>query len=719
MKNNSILVLGVIFGFLFQISCNKSKLSKNRDWPVYLGDKSNSHYSPLSQIDTSNVKQLEKAWIYHTGDADTISNSQMECNPIMVNGTLYGTSPKLKLFAIDAATGEQKWIFDPFSDTSKTSVQINVNRGVTYWSAGDDSRIFYAAGSFLYCINAETGIPITSFGDKGKVSLHDGLGRDVDRLYVASTSPGIIYKNILIVGTRVAETNPAAPGDVRAYDVHTGKMKWVFHTIPRPGEKGNESWEDSNAWKYTGGVNCWAGMAIDENKGILYVPLGSATYDFYGGLRKGKNLFSDCLVALDASSGELLWYFQTVHHDLWDRDLPAPPNLVTIEHGGKKINAVVQITKTGFVFVFDRKNGHPVFPIHEMAVPDSPALSGEEPWPTQPVPELPKPFTSQRLTTANINDLVPDLSQKKVRAQLERLEPAVNMFLPPSERGTVIFPGFDGGGEWGGAAFDPQSGLLYVNANQVPWSLTMVKKASENQGWQQTLGAHGRDVYLQNCMACHGKEREGSGNYPSLVHLERKYSKDQVLDIINNGRRMMPAFKHISNDEKEALISYLLDLKDKKQQFVGNRNDSTTLLMPYTMTGYKKIRTPEGYPANKPPWGTLTAVNLNSGEQVWQIPLGEYPELTRKGIPITGTENYGGPVVTAGGLLIIAATPDKKIRIFNKRNGKLLWESLLPAAGFATPATYMLNGKQYIVIACGGGKLDAASGDAYVAFALP
>lgn len=721
LKNLFVLVI-ISIGIESLTGCtnNQQYLTNKNNWPVYQGNKSSSHYSLLKQIDTGNVKQLKIAWIYHTGDADTATQSEIECNPIEIDGILYGTSPELKLFALDAATGKPKWVFDPFANIRLTHVQINFNRSVTYWAKGNDKRIFYAAGSCLYAVDAQTGKLVPSFGDAGKVNLHDGLGPDVGKLYVTATSPGIIYKNLLIMGTRVAETNPAAPGDIRAYDVITGKIKWVFHTIPHPGEVGYNTWEDPNAWKHTGGANCWAGMSLDEKRGIVYVPTGSATFDFYGGLRKGKDLFSNCLIALNASNGKLIWYYQTIHHDLWDRDLPSPPNLVTINHDGEKADVVAQVTKTGYVFVFDRVSGKPLFPIKEEPVPDTPALPGEQPWPTQPIPQIPKPFMEQHFTMNDINNLVPDPSQAIVRKELSLLQPENNMFEPPSERGTVIFPGFDGGAEWGGASFDPTTGLLYINANQVPWSLTMEKNNSTKAISGQTIAGRGRVVYMGNCVACHGGNRKGGGGYPSLVDLNKVLSENQVLNIVSNGRGMMPAFTQIPEDDKQALVSFLLDLENGHQPFVSkSKPDESQKLMPYMMTGYKKIRTPEGYPANKPPWGTLTAINLNTGKTIWQIPLGEYPELIKKGFPVTGTENYGGAVVTAGGLLMIAATSDNKIRAFNKRTGQLLWEAKLPASGFATPSTYEVNGKQYVAIACGGGKLDTPSGDAYVAFALP
>jgi quinoprotein glucose dehydrogenase len=719
-----LLVLGFIC--LTFSRCKNNSETSHKDWPVYLGDKASSHYSMLDQINKDNVDQLKVAWQYHTGDADSSGHSQIECNPIEIHGVLYGTSPRLKLFALDAATGKQKWVFDPFSGVSKEQVRINVNRGVTYWSdaAGKQARIFYVAGSDLYAVNALTGKLITDFGDQGKIDLHDGLDRKVKDLYVTATTPGIIYKDLLIMGTRVSESNPAAPGHIRAYDVHTGKRRWIFHTIPQPGEDGYETWQDKDAWKYTGGANCWAGMSLDEKRGVVYVPTGSATFDFYGGFRKGKDLFADCILALDAATGKLLWHYQTIHHDLWDRDPPASPNLVTLHHDGKKIDALAQITKTGFVFVLDRETGKPIFPVKEVPVPDTPALSGEMPWPTQPVPVLPKPFVRQHFTDSGINHLVPASAQAIIRKRLAQLGNG-NMFLPPSEKGSIIFPGFDGGGEWGGAAFDPATGFLYVNANQIPWILTMVRAPAEKKLPEQTVAGHGKRVYLGHCMACHGKDRKGGGDYPSLRHIGSKYTRAQLLEIINNGRRMMPAFAQLPAQDKKSVVAYLLHLKEGKMAYQDSAGEETAThdeqppFMPYMMTGYHKFRTEEGYPANKPPWGTLTAIDLNTGETKWQIPLGEYKALVKRGIPITGTENYGGPVVTAGGLVFIAATLDGKVRAFDKTSGKLLWEAPLPAAGYATPATYEVNGKQYLVIACGGGKLDTPSGDSYVAFALP
>ncbi len=698
--------------------------SDHSRWEVRGGSESSIRYSSLDQIDTSNVNELEKAWTYHTGDADTAKNSQIQSNAIIIDETLYATSASLKVFAIDAATGKEQWVFNPFPDSADIVHWLNVNRGVIYWENGEDQRILFTAGPALYALDTKDGSPIKSFGDEGQASLKQGLGERSEDLHVSATSPGIIYNDLIIIGSRVSEGSDAAPGDIRAFDVRTGELAWTFHTIPRPDEFGYDTWDDPDAWKHTGGANSWAGMALDKEQGIVYVPTGSAVPDFYGGNRKGKNLFANTLLALDASTGERIWHYQTVHHDLWDRDLPSPPSLVTVNHEGRQVDAVAQTTKTGFVFLFDRETGEPLFPIKEQSVPSNSNLDGEEPWPTQPMPVKPKPFLRQKMDSTDINPFVSREVQNKLKKQFASLN-SDHMFEPPSLRGTLMFPGFDGGAEWGGSAFDPETGILYVNSNEVPWIMMMVPTTSQrdtvSDDQQKIPFATGRQAYLTNCMACHGQSRQGGGNNPSLINVEDQYTPDEILALINNGRRMMPGFNHLPESEKKAIVNYLLEERhydisketDKKE--VTDDGDS----IPYAMTGYQKFRTPEGYPANSPPWGTLNAINLNTGDYEWRIPLGEYPALNKKGIPPTGTENYGGPVVTAGGLVFIAATLDEKIRAFNKRTGELLWEADLPAAGFATPSVYEIDGKQFVVIACGGGKLGATSGDEYVAFALP
>ncbi|MCC5932322.1 MAG: PQQ-binding-like beta-propeller repeat protein [Cyclobacteriaceae bacterium] len=705
-----LFVNSMIAGLLF--SCTDKAgfiVESGNDWPVYLGGKNSAQYSPLKQINRENVHQLKSVWEFKTGDFEP-NRTQIQCNPIIIDGILYGTSPKLKAFALNAATGELIWEYDPKANIS--NLGMNVNRGLAYWSSGKDRRILYTAGSNLICLNADNGVPVESFGHRGIASLKAGLGRRSEDLYVVSTSPGIVFKDLLIIGTRVSENADAAPGYIRAYNIKTGKVAWVFYTIPRPGEYGYDTWP-KYAYKNSGGVNAWAGLSLDEKRGIVFVPTGSASFDFWGGDRLGKNLFANCIIALDAKTGKRIWHYQTVRHDLWDRDLPAPPNLVTIEHEGKMVDAIAQITKSGFVFLFERTTGKPLFPIEEIEVPAS-DLEGEEAWPTQPIPVKPPPFARQKFTMEEVTD-ISQSAHDYVAGILSNVRTG-NRFIPPSTQGTVIFPGFDGGGEWGGAAFDPDNKWLYVNANEMPWILTMVKTQAE-KGEKLNPGA---SLYLANCAMCHGPDRKGdpTGTYPSLLGVEKKYSYLQLMEILNNGRGFMPGYQQFSEEKKEALINFISDAEHGTTDEHSTGIESNLKALPYTHTGYYRFFDPEGYPAVKPPWGTLSAIDIGKGEIVWQVPLGEFKELTERGIPKTGTENYGGPVVTAGGLIFIGATKDEYFRVFDKLTGDELWKYKLPAGGYATPAVYAIDGKQYVVIAAGGGKMGTKSGDSYIAFAL-
>ncbi|MBT1711985.1 PQQ-binding-like beta-propeller repeat protein [Fulvivirgaceae bacterium PWU5] len=704
------------------LACGKKGDDAFSGWSIVGGNPSGNKYSSLAQIDTSNVTQLQVAWEYHAGDADTAAHSQIQCNPIIVDGVLFGTSPKLKLFAVDAATGQEKWAFIPFDTIEGDKAghfNLNNNRGVTYWSDGkDDKRIFYTVGPFLHAVNATTGKLITSFGQDGKVDLHTGLGEAFEDLFITHTSAPSVYKDLLLTGTRVSEAMDAAPGHIRAFDVRTGEMKWIFHTIPQPGEPGHETWDDPEAYTLTGGGNNWMGMTIDPTRGIAYVPTGSASMDFYGGKRTGSNLYTDCLLALDANTGKRLWHFQYIHHNTWDWDPSSYPVLLTVNHGGKKIDAVAQTTKTGFVFVFDRETGKPLFDVVETPVDTATQLAGEKLWPTQPIPQKPAPFVRQTFTEKEINPYLSQVDQQAIRDQLKYLHTG-KLFTPQSKDGTIIFPGFDGGAEWGGPAVDPTTGILYVNANEMPWILEMWD--AEESEELENYGTAGIRLYKQHCMACHGANRQGGGNYPSLLEVSKKYTPATLVEFVNAGRRMMPGFQHLSTEEKNAIATFLLDLKDdqKKKYERQLSPEEKFRKLPYNISGYNKFVTKEGLPAIAPPWGTLTAIDLNTGEHLWKKVLGEDEKMKAMGAETTGTENYGGPVVTQGGLLFIGATKDGKFRAFNKRTGDLLWETKLPAAGFATPATYSVNGKQYIVIACGGGKLGTTSADSYIAFALP
>ncbi|HJQ27458.1 MAG TPA: PQQ-binding-like beta-propeller repeat protein [Blastocatellia bacterium] len=684
----------------------QNSVKTDSEWRTHGGNPAHTQYSPLKQINPANVSRLKVAWVYHTGDARADNRSQIQCNPIIVDGVLYATSPEIKVFALDAATGKELWTFDPFKAGAQAS-SLGANRGVTYWQSGNDRRILVCAGERLYALDARTGQPIPSFGKLGSVDLTEGLGRDIKGLFVLSNTPGAIYKDLLILGTRVNEgPGPAAPGHIRAYDVRTGKIRWIFHTIPWPGEYGYDTWP-KDAWQRIGGANAWSGISVDTRRGIVFLPTGSAAFDFYGGNRKGANLFADCLLALDAATGRRLWHYQFVHHDLWDRDLPAAPVLVTLRRNGRLIDAVAQTTKQGYVFVFERSTGKPLFPITERPVPPS-DLDGEAASPTQPLPVKPPPYARQTFTEADATDISPE-ARDAVLSRLRKTRTG-RQFIPPSREGTIIFPGFDGGAEWGGAAFDPTSGRLYVNANEMAWILTMVEMAPRTPG---------ETVYRRNCASCHGIDRRGATqqNAPALINLAGRLPREQALRIIEHGRGWMPSFGYLADDQKRDLLRYLYD--EEAADVAAKTKPGEASDVPYTITGYNRFLDPQGYPAVKPPWGTLTAIDLNRGEIGWQIPLGEFAELTKRGIPITGTENYGGPIVTAGGLIFIGATKDEKFRAFDKRTGKLLWETQLPAGGYATPSTYEVNGKQYVVIACGGGKMGTKSGDAYVAFALP
>ncbi len=710
----------VIWSCIGIFGCS-SKQDPYTIWETYQGDPGSNQYSSLGQINKGNVDQLKVAWVYQTGDS-LGQQSQIQCNPIIVDDILYATSPAIKLIALHAATGELLWEFDPALDFSP-----HVNRGVTYWESGSDKRILFTAGSLLFAIDAITGKPVVSFGTAGVTSLKAGLGPRAADLFVISTSPGVIYKDLYIIGTRVSENADAAPGYIRAFNARTGAVEWVFHTIPKPGEYGYETWPE-DAYGKIGGANAWAGISLDVERGVVYAPTGSASFDFWGGNRTGSNLFANCIIAIDAETGQRLWHYQTVHHDLWDRDLPAPPNLVTVTHNGIKIDAVAQVTKSGYVFLLDRDTGKPLFPVEERPVKKS-DLKGEKAWPTQPFPLKPPPFARQHFSEDEITDISPE-AHEYVKTIWTRTKTG-EQFIPPSTQGTMYFPGFDGGAEWGGASYDSNAGILYVNANEMPWIQHMVELEldMEDQSEPKTIKDAGEKVYKTNCAICHGQTRQGNtaGTYPPLLKLEKRLPREITMNIIEKGKGFMPSFNQFSKEKKNALLAFLYDETVQIDQ--GNNVNQNWLdalskelrefAIPYSHTGYNRFFDQEGYPAVKPPWGTLNAIDLNKGEILWQVPLGEFEELTKRGIPKTGTENYGGPVATAGGLIFIAASKDEYIRAFDKETGMELWKHKLPAGGYATPSVFEVNDQQYVVIACGGGKMGTKPGDYYIAFSLP
>ena len=697
----------LLFAFLV-LGCESQKKEptskkKYTTWSSYLGDPGRSHYATLSQITPENVSRLKMVWSYKSSDF-----GQMQMSPIVVDSILYGVTAALRVVALHAATGAEIW---KFGDSVK--VWHSTSRGVSYWENEGDKRIFFTRGSDLYALNALTGKPISSFGDNGKIDLRSGMPESAQQKFVISNTPGTVYKNLIIMPLRLSEGAGAAPGNVMAFNVISGKVEWVFRTIPYPGEEGYETWKDSTAYKSTvvGAANNWAGMALDEEEGILFVPTGSAAPDFYGGKRLGSNLYANCLLALDVNTGKRLWHFQFTHHDIWDRDPPAPPNLLMVERDGKKIAAVAQVTKQGYVFVFDRKTGEPLFDIEEIAVPPS-SLKGEEAWPTQPLPLKPKPFARQsnKLTQDDISPYAKN--RDSLLAVFKTFDKRI--YAPPGLQDVLLLPGYDGAAEWGGASADPEEGILYVNSNEIAWILKMGVTKDNYTGLPL-----GQGVYNTYCVSCHQVDRKGAktSGFPSLVDLKLRKEKDEVKNIISQGRGMMTGFPQIPATEMEALLRFLFD-EEIQHTIVEGTKKMDEDQIPYEHLGYTKFLDSNGLPAISPPWGTMHAIDLNSGEYIWSIPFGETPELLEKGIKGTGTENYGGAVITENGLLFIGATRDGFFRAFDKRTGKVLWEYKLPAAAFATPAMYEFNGKQYIAIACGGEKLDTKKGNQIVAFAL-
>lgn len=779
--------------FLALVTAPVASGQKNVSWPTYNGGRDGDHYSRLRQINRANVHRLKVAWSFDTGEA-----GGLEDNPLIVGNTLYAYTPTQKVIALDAATGRLKWKFDSGIEATQPT------RGMSYWtgtgkSGGKESRLFAGVMNFLYCLDPATGKPIASFGEQGRIDLRKGLREPWERQSIALTTPGILWKDMIIVGGRNPEAHPAPPGDVRAFDVHTGALRWVFHTIPRPGEAGYETWP-AGAWKNAGAANNWAGMALDESRGILYVPTGSAVMDFYGGDRIGDDLYADTLLALDASTGKRIWDFQEVHHDLWDRDLPAPPALFTVVRDGKTIPAVAQTTKQGYLYLFNRLTGEPLFPIHEHAYPPS-NVPGEQAAKTQPMPDWPEPFARQRLTEDMLTTRTPAAHAWALKTFREfRSE---GQFVPFSVgKQTVVFPGFDGGAEWGGPAIDPVRKILYVNSNEMAWTgglmaagqagspgervyrsqcaichgidragsppafpslvgvVAKLGEAKVRQTVRQGTGrmpsfpnvddeglaslisflrtapvasdkkemaaapetaasvdAQGYAVYQERCAICHGDHREGiPPSFPMLIGLGSRFSAAQTVDLIHKGKGRMPPMPGLEGAELESLLRYLgVSAKAEQSEEAGNAQRE------YIFTGYRKFLAPDGYPAFAPPWGTLSAIDLTTGKYLWKINLGEYPELAKQGLTNTGSENYGGPIVTAGGLVFIAATVhDHSIRAFDAETGKLLWRADLPYAGVATPSTYMIDGRQYVVIAASNMRTpEKPQGGVYVAFALP
>jgi quinoprotein glucose dehydrogenase len=725
-----------------------SRRAAGADWPTYLGDPARTHYSPLTQITPDNVSRLEVAWTFETGD-----RGEFQANNLVVDGVLFTATPTRKVIAIDAATGKERWRWDPAS--VRPGAGGARQRGLVYWESdsGGERRLFTGVGNYLYALDPASGALIPGFGEGG--SLHLGAGTATatgSPVNISLNTPGLVYRDVYIVSG-----NTNGPGSVRAYDVRTGQLRWIFHLIPRPGDLGAETWPGGVPTE--GGASNWAGAALDEARGIVYVPTESALPDFWGGDRHGANLFANSLVALDANTGRRLWHYQIVHHDLLDKDLPTPPVLLTVTHNGRRVDAVAQGTKHGLLFVFDRVTGEPLWPIHERPVPQT-TLAGEQTWPTQPVPEKPAPLMRQLYTEAEASTVSP--AARAMTLERIRRVGSSGAFPAPTLNETIIFPGFDGGMEWGGAAADPE-GIYYVNVNEMPWFYQMLPTRRPD-GSTVSLGER---TYLTQCASCHGLDRTGdaSSGFPPLVGLAERQTVARSLEIVEKGGGgRMPPMGDLPEGQRRAVVDFLHGVEQAAQAYQGGRGGAAGRQgaaaattgpgragaaqppgragappaaeaaprgrgaaggrggrgggPPYAFVGFRRWLDAEGYPAIRPPWGTLNAVDLNTGEIKWQVPLGEYAELTARGIPPTGTENYGGPVVTASGLIFIGATADETIRAFDKRNGRVLWQAKLPFGGNATPSTYMVDGRQYVVISAGGGKSNRPAGGSIVAFRL-
>lgn len=681
----------LIFSLLFVLSGCVSKQSKNvseANWQAANGNDYISRYSALDQIKKKNVKELEVAWAHNTGEVGNV-----QCNPLIIDGVVYLTTVNQNLLALDGASGNVIWKFEPAREGEGFSSK---NRGLAYWTNQKEERLYFTSGGYLNCVDLKTGEAVTSFGDEGRINLNEGINIPKKNMGITSPAAPVIYKNLVIIGA-MSWTSPA---NVSAFDVNTGERKWIFNTIPQPNEFGYETWGDPDSWKNGAGVNVWGGLSLDPENGLVFFGTGQPKNDFYRPNNMGSQLYGNSVVALKAENGKRVWHYQTIHRDLWDLDLPYPPLLTDLKINEKTVPAAIQLTKTGNIFIFNRINGEILSEVTEEQVPKT-ELKNAWSSPTQPKVLWPEPFSRQIVKREDLTNLTPAKhdSALKIFNQVD-----TGWYTPPNEKG-ILYYGIHGGAEWSGAAIDPFENILYVNSNELAWLIQM-KKIVENEPIGKKLyGSYG-------CINCHGPNREGGLNdAPALKNLDSLYTLKSLSAMISTGKGTMPGFALEQSDMK-ALSEYLLNDQTSFDESAGFKG--------YQSMGYNKFLDDEGYPATRPPWGTLNAIDLEKGEILWKVPLGEYEELNQKGIPTTGTENFGGCVVTAGGLVFIASTRDEKIRAFDKDTGDELWEYKLPFGGYATPSIYEVDGKQYLVIiATGGGKLGTQTGDAVVAFTLP
>jgi quinoprotein glucose dehydrogenase len=720
------MLMGLYLGCLALGSRSISFAQNYTKWSEYGGGAESSQYSSLREINRTNVSQLQIAWIFPSGD-----DNRYFFNPIEVHGLTYVLAQNNSIVALNAETGKIVWVHraDPQTD-------IITDRGINYWESRDgrDRRLLFSSNHFLRAIDARTGKTILSFGARGRVDLKEGLGRDPSTLsLVQSTTPGRVFGNLLILGSATNQGYGSAPGDIRAFDVRSGRLAWVFHTIPHPGEFGYDTWP-KDAWKRVGGANCWGEISVDEKRGIVYVPTASPKYNFYGADRHGANLFGDCLLALDARTGKLLWYFQMVHHDIWDYDNAAAPKLVTVWHDGRRVDAVAQVAKTGFVWVFDRVSGKPLWPVEERPEPPS-DVPGEETWPTQPFPTKPPPFARQAFHAGDVNPFIKD-PQEAARFR-DEIEAARNsgLFTPPALTDTIEMPGNSGGANWGSAAIDPAHGSLYVLSMDLPCMLKLEPEVEDRAFRGESAEQQGHFLYESNCRLCHGAYLKGlPPAIPSLVNIGARFNAGQIESIVRAGRGPMPGFPRLAKTDVEALIAFLLNparatgspsrpAADPPAAVTRPKATRDSGGVRY-LSGFGFMMTSAGTPAITPPWSSLTAYDLNTGTIKWKIPLGDVPELAAKGIHGTGLPfPRTGPVVTGGGL-IFTATRDHAVRAYDAATGKMVWEKRLNTPLQGIPSVYEAGGREYLVVCAAAPEVtDPASQGhiqgAYVAFALP
>ncbi|MFY0254135.1 PQQ-binding-like beta-propeller repeat protein [Chitinophaga sp. 30R24] len=722
----------------------KSTPLSSRNWEEYGGGPDQSKYVVLTQISKDNVKQLQVAWTYSTGDS-----TEYLFNPIVVDNIMYVVAKNYSLVALDAATGKELWIH--------ANLKGITWRGLNYWESKDrkDRRIIFALNNYLQAIDANTGKSIWSFGDHGSVSLKEGLSRDPNTVgRVQSTTPGRVFEDLIILGSSPGENYFSAPGYLRAYNVLTGKLVWTFHTIPQPGEYGYDTWP-KDAWKYAGGANTWGEISVDTKRGIAYFPLGSPTYDYYGGDRKGSNLFGNCLLALDARTGKRLWHFQFVHHDLWDYDLTAAPQLITVKHNGKVVDAVAQATKHGFLFVFNRVTGEPLWPIEERPVPKS-DMPGEEAWPTQPFQPAIAPFTRHTVTADDLNPYFTAEQQGNWRKRLAAGR--AGLFTPPSDKyETFIIPGAVGGANLGNTASDPARGIVYISSQDYPSVFKLENMEEKEARVTGTQHNKGMNAYQQYCQACHGANKAGAAG-PSLLELGKRIDLEGFKNTVALGKGQMPGFQHIDEKTVTELYHYLAGNTIASKPLPVKKETPVMPAGPVVATG--GVPAPDGPPVRgmgmryyppgvdspaqryvsdygleypnlmSPVWSSIMAYDLNTGIVKWRHELGQDANIAKLGGKNTGVpigSQRKGMIVTANGLLF-ATSKGGKIYAFDAENGEELWSANLPWETYGMPAMYEAYGRQFIVVSATSPftkesidrtKEPGALPRSYVVFALP